>query len=187
MKKYLLILLSQVVFSQVAQSNIFFAREFDKETILYKEKSYVINDLLGASDNVVKFEIDQLTTTNSGDLTSLFYNCEELNKEGLILGFYGDYYNDAGLKYQGYGFKNVPKEKAIELLNKIEETKLNFKKFLSENPDINNVYFKYDDLTLLIYYRSTEMTIRVLWKTFDSIWQDAAFKFTKRRFEKKVK
>jgi hypothetical protein len=147
----------------------------------------VINDLLGGADKVVKFEIDPLAATATGELTSLVYNCEEMNKEGLILGFYGDYWNDAGVVYQGYGFKNLPKEKALELLKKIEEAKSNFKKYLSEDTDINNIYFKYDDLTFLIYYRSTEMTIRVFWKSFDAEWQDIAFKRTKKRFEKKVK
>ena len=188
MKKYLLILLSQVVFSQVAQNqnNIFYAKEFSKEISLYRAKNFVVDDLLGASDVVVKFEIDPLAATASGELTSLVYKCEELNKEGLILGFYGDYWNDAGVVYQGYGFKNLPKEKALELLQKLEEAKANFNKYLSDDTDNNNIYFTYHDLTFLIY-KSTETRIRVFWNTFDAEWQDIAFKRTKRRFEKKVK
>lgn len=188
MKKYILILLTQVVFSQVAQNqnNIFYAKEFSKEISLYKAKSFVVDDLLGASNAVVKFEIDPLAATASGELTSLVYKCEELNKEGLILGFYGDYWNTAGVVYQGYGFKNLPKEKALELLQKLEEAKANFNKYLSDDTDNNNIYFTYDDLTFLIY-KSSETRIRVFWKTFDAEWQDIAFKRTKRRFEKKVK
>lgn len=188
MKKYLLILLSQAVFSQVAQTqnNIIYAKEFSKEISLYKAKSFVINDLLAGSEKIVKFEIDPLAATASGELTSLVYKCEELKKEGLILGFYGDYWNTTGVVYQGYGFKNLPKEKALELLQKIEDAKTNFNKYLSDDSDSNNIYFTYDDLTFLIY-QSSETRIRVFWKTFDAEWQDVAFKRTKRRFEKKIK
>ena len=134
-----------------------------KPCFMYKSKASC--DLLGASNAVVKFEIDPLAATASGELTSLVYKCEELNKEGLILGFYGDYWNDAGVVYQGYGFKNLPKEKALELLQKLEEAKENFNKYLSDDTDNNNIYFTYDDLTFLIY-KSTETRIRVFWKTF---------------------
>lgn len=101
MKKYLLILLSQVAFCQVAENknNVIYAKEYSKEIALYKAKSYVISDILGNSSKVVKFKIDPLAATATGELTSLVYNCEELSKEGLILGFYGDYWNDSGLVY----------------------------------------------------------------------------------------
>lgn len=188
MKKYLLILLSQLAFSQIGQyqNNIFYAKEFSKEISLYKAKSFVIKDLLGSSNTAVKFEIDPLAATASGELTSLVYKCDELKKEGLILGFYGNYWNDAGIVYQGYAFKNLPKEKALELLQKLEEAITNFNKYLSDDTDNNNIYFKYDDLTFLIY-KSTEIRIRVFWNTFDAEWQDVAFRRTKRRFEKKIK
>jgi hypothetical protein len=188
MKKYLLILLSQVAICQVAinSNNVIYAKEYSKELSLYKAKSYVISDILGNSTKVVKFEIDPLAATATGELTSLVYNCEELSKEGLILGFYGDYWNESGVVYQGFGFKNLPKEKALELLNKIEKAKTEFSSYLSDDTDNHNIYFSYEDLTVLIY-KSGETRIRVFWKSFDAEWQDIAFKRTKRRFEKKVK
>lgn len=189
MKKYILILLTQVVFSQIAQNqnNVFYAKEFSKEISLYKAKGFVIESVLGDSNSVVKFEIDPLAATSSGELTSLVYNCEKLGKEGLLLGFYGNYWNEAGAVYQGYGFKNLPVEKALELLRKIEDVKSGNANYLSEDSDNNNIYFTFDDMTFLIYRSSSGTTIRVFWNTFDAEWQEIAFKRTKRRFEKKVK
>ena len=82
-------MISQVAISQVAvnNNNVIYAKEYSKELSLYKAKSYVISDILGNSNKVVKFEIDPLAATATGELTSLVYNCYELNKEGLILGF----------------------------------------------------------------------------------------------------
>ncbi|MBP9847868.1 MAG: hypothetical protein KBC58_00360 [Flavobacterium sp.] len=189
MKKLIFLFLTQFAFTQIAQNqnNVFYAKEFSKEISLYKAKGFVIESVLGDSNSVVKFEIDPLAATSSGELTSLVYNCEKLGKEGLLLGFYGNYWNDAGVVYQGYGFKNLPVEKALELLKKIDEVKTNYENYLSKDTDNNNVYFKYDDMTFLIYKSSSGTTIRVFWNTFDAEWQDVAFKRTKRRFEKKVK
>jgi hypothetical protein len=166
-------------------AQVFYAKEFSKDISLYKAKSYVINNLFGASNNVIKFEIDPLAASSSGELTSLVYNCEELNKEGLLLGFYGDYWNESGVVYQGYGFKNLTKEKALELLQKIEDAKSRFNNYLINDTDNNNIYFSFDDLTILIY-KTSETKIRIFWNTFDAEWQDIAFRRTKKRFEKKI-
>lgn len=185
MKKIIFILITQFLFFQFISAQVFYAKEFSKDISLYKAKSYVINELFGASDKVIKFEIDPLAASSSGELTSLVYNCEELNKEGLLLGFYGDYWNDSGVVYQGYGFKNLTKEKALELLQKIEDAKSKFNNYLAKDTDNNNIYFSFDDLTILIY-KTSETKIRIFWNTFDAEWQDIAFRRTKKRFEKKI-
>ncbi len=189
MKKLIFLFFTQFTFSQIAQNqnNVLFAKEFSKEISLYKAKEFLIESVLGDSNSVVKFEIDPLAATSSGELTSLVYNCEKLGKKGLLLGFYGNYWNEAGAVYQGYGFKNLPVEKAIELLKKIEEVKLGNANYLFEDSDNNNIYFNFDDMTFLIYRSSSETTIRVFWNSFDAEWQGIAFQRTKRRFEKKVK
>ena len=189
MKKLIFLFLTQLAFSQIVQNqnNVFYAKEFSKDISLYKAKAFVIESVFGDSNSVVKFDIDPLAATSSGELTSLVYNCEKLGKEGLLLGFYGNYWNDAGVVYQGYGFKNLPKEKALELLKKIEDVKSGNASYLSEDSDNNNIYFTFDDMTFLIYKSTSGTTIRVFWNTFDAEWQDIAFKRTKRRFEKKVK
>ena len=37
--------------------------------------------------DLLKFEIEALAASNSGELTSLVYKCEIQHKEGLVLGF----------------------------------------------------------------------------------------------------
>jgi hypothetical protein len=186
MKKLIFLFLTQVAFSQIAQNqnNLFYAKEFSKEISLYKAKAFVFQSVLGS---VVKFEIDPLAATSSGELTSLVYSCEKLGKEGLLLGFYGNYWNESGVVYQGYGFKNLPVEKALELLKKIDEVKSINDRYLSEDPNNTNVCFTFDDMSFIIYKYNSVTTIRVFWNTFDAEWQEIAFKRTKRRFEKKVK
>jgi len=103
------------------------------------------------------------------------------------LGFYGDYWNESGVVYQGFGFKNLPKEKAIEFLNKINESIETNIKFLKDSNDNNNVAFQYDDLKVMIWSSSNGYLIRVFWKDFDSTWEKTSFERSKRRFEKKIK
>ena len=187
MKKYILIILTQVVFSQVSQNDFIFAKEFSKEISLYKSKKFVIDSIFGVTKSVVNFEIDALAATSSGELTSLVYNCDTLNKKGLLLGFYGNYLNESGVLYQGFGFKNLSVEKALQLLNKIDQVKSNYNRYLSIEENSNNVYFYFEDITFLIYKTNLETKIRVFWKTFDAEWQEVAFNRTKVRFEKNLK
>ena len=119
-------------FSQVKvnSNNIWTAKEFSKEISLFKSKEFLFKNVLGSTEQIVPFEVTPLAAASSGELTTLLYKCEAKQKEGLILGFYGDYWNEAGVLYQGYSFKNLEKEKAIEFLNKIVTSIEENKKFL---------------------------------------------------------
>jgi hypothetical protein len=180
------LILSNSVIAQVSStSEYFFAKEFSKEISLYNAKEYVMKEVLGTSNDIVQFEIDPLAAALSGEVTSLDYKCESRSKEGLILGFYGNYWNNAGVVYQGYGFKNLPKDEALKFLNLISKTIEDQREYLLKNPDNNNVYFQYDDILVLIYFTG-ETRIRLFWKSFDSEWGITAFNRTKRRFEKSI-
>jgi len=180
------IVVSNAAVSQVpVSSRIYFAKEFSKEITLYRVKSFLIEEVLGSSDKVVKFSIDPLAATKSGELTSLSYQCEDKNKEGLILGFYGNKWNKEGVTYQAYAFKNLPKDKATDVLNKLGVLIKEHSKFIDADDDNNNVYFHYDDMTFLIY-RDGSTKIRVFWEDFDSEWEMIAFKRTKRRLLKNL-
>jgi hypothetical protein len=189
MKNLFLLLGLSINLTALAQistkSGIFAAKEFSKEIALYKAKAFTITDILGVSDKVVAFQIDPLAAASSGELTSLVYQCDEKSKEGMILGFYGDTWNAAGVRYQAFAFKDLPKEKALELLDKIEKTIEQNARYLAEDGDNNNVYFQYDDILLLIY-KGTSTKIRVFWNEFDSEWDITAFKRTKRRLQHKL-
>lgn len=181
------LLLCQSIFGQVStNSGIFFAKEFSKDIALYKAKSFVMNEVIGLSDKTIRFQIDPLAASMSGELTSLVYLCSEKNMEGLILGFYGDRWNENGVIYQSYAFRNFPKSNAIEMLNKIEKLINENSDYLSQDQDNNNIYFKYEDCIFLIYKNQNIIKIRVFWNNFDSDWENTAFKRTKKRLLKKL-
>jgi hypothetical protein len=183
----LTIILYHSIFAQVQVSpNFILAQEFSKEISLYKAKSFLLKEVLNPSQNDVQFEIDPLAASSSGELTSLVYRCESQNLEGLILGFYGNFWNESGVVYKGYAFLNFPKAKALELLQKISETIERQSSFLSSDYDNNNIFFKYDDLYFLIT-KNMELSIRVFWNDFDAEWTATAFNRTKKRFEKSIK
>lgn len=185
----LLLIINNLICSQVKvnSNNIWTAKEFSKEISLFKSKEFLFKNILGSTEQIVPFEVIPLAAASSGELTTLLYKCEAKQKEGLILGFYGDYWNEAGVLYQGYSFKNLEKEKAVEFLNKIVISIEENKKFLNENGDNNNIYFKYDDMDVLIWTNMGSYTIRIFWQGFDSTWEKTAFERSKRRFEKKIK
>ena len=173
--------------SNQTNNSVWIAKEFSKEVALYNSKSFLFKDVLGTTEEVVKFEVIPLAAASSGELTTLLYKCESKQKEGLVLGFYGNYWNDAGVVYQGYGFKNLTKSQAIEFLSKIQDAIDNNYKFLKDETDNNNIYFKYDDIDVLIWASMQSYTIRLFWNGFDSSWEKTAFDRSKRRFEKKIK
>lgn len=178
-------LFGQNATSQIPSSKIYFAKEFSKEITLYRAKAFLIEEVFGSSNKVVKFSIDPLAATKSGELTCLSYQCDDKNMEGLILGFYGNKWNKEGVIYQAYGFKNLPKGKAIEILNKLSVIIKEHSKFIDAFDDNNNVYFQHDDMTFLIY-RDGTIKIRVFWENFDSEWEMISFTRTKKRFIKNL-
>lgn len=167
--------------------NYWMAKEFSKDIALFNAKRYLFKEVLGSSTTVTKFEIIPLAAASSGELTTLLYKCDEKQKEGLVLGFYGNYWNDAGVLYQGFAFKNFDKNGAFEFLNKIKAAIEANLKFMKDNADNNNIYFNYDDIDILI--TSSEYgiyNIRLFWQGFDSTWEKTAFDRSKKRFEKKI-
>jgi hypothetical protein len=178
-----------LIYSQVRVNDheIWTAKEFSKDIALYHSKYFLFNSILGTSTDITQFEVIPLAASSSGELTTLLYKCDSKQKEGLVLGFYGDYWNAAGQVYQGYAFKNFDKNQAIEFLSKIQEAIDNNSKFLREDTDNNNIYFKYDDIDVLIWSYFQTYTIRLFWNGFDSSWEKTAFDRSKKRFEKKIK
>ena len=187
MRKFTLLLLiaSTTSFSQIP--GFWESKEFSKDVSLFKAKSFLIQDVLKISGNSLQFEAEPLAAAKSGELTTLLYRCESQNAEGLILGFYGNYWDKkSGVSYQGYGFKNLSKEKAFEFLNKIETEIDKNKNFLRTSNDNNNIIFEYDDLKVMIWNTLGSYEMRVYWNGFDSSWGKTSYKRSKRRFERKI-
>lgn len=168
-------------------NNIFTAKEFSKDIALYNSKKFLFKDVIGSSEEIIQFEVIPLAAASSGELTTLLYKCESKQLDGLVLGFYGNYWNEAGVLYQGFAFKNLEKKKAIDFLNKIENAIESNSKFLKDNNDNNNISFKYEDIDVLIWTTLGSYTIRIFWNGFDSTWEKTAYERSKRRFERKIK
>lgn len=163
-------------------------KEYDKDKALYKAK-YFIAKTLGDEPGLSKFMIDPLAASKSTELTSIYFESPKHKKKGLVLGFFDDFWTrESGKGFEGYGFKHLNQQEATELLNKIETIISDEKKFLNANDDENNIYFTFDDITVLIYRKGAlSGRLRLFWNGFDAEWENTAFRRTKRRFEKSVK
>ncbi len=185
MRKYITIILLLAPIILFSQSKV---KEYSKKIALYQAKYYIINEILGESNDYDKFIIDPLAAAKSSELTSVYY--EGKNKQGLILGFYDDYWDKggSGRSYQGYGFKNLNFDDALRLLNKIEKIIKDEKKFLNADDNENNIYFNFDDMIIVIYREGLlRGRIRISWDGFDAEWENTSFRRTKRRFERSLK
>lgn len=191
-KKTLLLVIytltTSLIFSQASFHKFgFLSKEFSKELSIYYAKTFIMEEILGNSNNVVKFEINALAAASSGELTSLVYKSDDLKKKGLVLGFYGDRWNDHGVVYQSYAFKDLPEDKAIELLSKLDSITNKYSKYVNSDLGTNNIYFQYDDMTFLIYNTTTKTILRVGWNGFDSEWEWNAVYKTQKRLLTKLK
>ena len=162
-------------------------KEFSKDIAMSRAKYFLFNNVLGKSEKVNSFEVIPLAAASSGELTTLLYRSEDNNKEGIILGFYGNYWNDSGVKFQGYAYKEFSKDDAFDFMNKISSSIEENRKFLMKSTDNNNIYFTYKDIDVLISNSGTTNIIRLFWNGFDSTWDGTAFDRSKRRFERKIK
>jgi hypothetical protein len=181
------LLLFALIFTQVAiaqiPTNMGFALcgEFSEKNSIVKAQGFLLKEILKSPEDIVQFELERIASSMSGDLTSLIYRCEEKQIVGIILAFYGDYWNDGGDIYKGFVFKNLPKNEALEFLSKISRTIEEQKDFLSKDND-NNVSFQYQDISVVVS-KDMEMKIRIFWNGFDADWDNWAFTRTKRTLE----
>lgn len=161
------------------------ANEWNQEISLTRAKSYLLKNVLGTNNNVLKFSLSRLEASKPGELATLIYKCEELNKSGMILSFWGDYWNEYGVIYKGYDFKNLEKEQAILFLNKIQSIIDENLDYLREDFNNNNISFEFDDMQIVIWSH-VGYKIRIFWNGFDSTWDSGVFKKTKEKFDKKI-
>lgn len=167
-------------------TNVDLFGEYSKEVSVYKGKKFLISNLLKSDSDVKKLEIFALSAAQSGELTTLIYRSEDDELEGLLLGFYGNYWNEAGVIHKGYGFKYLDTSKALDFLYTIKRN-LDAQKDYFKGSDNNNVYFKYDDITILATGSTVGgYVLRLFWQNFDSEWESGSFNRTIKRFEKRL-
>jgi hypothetical protein len=167
------------------------SKPYNKDIAEYRAKAYLIKNVLDNKNDTITgksilFETEALSSASSGELTSLYYNCKQNKKEGLLLGFFSDRWNPQGVIFNQYNFKNIPEINAKELLQLIS---LNIDIFNSIKVDYQNnynFYFEFDDLIVLLYKINGSLKIRVFWGDFDADWDSTAFNRTYRRFLKKT-
>jgi hypothetical protein len=165
------------------------AKEYSKETSEYRAKTYLIEQVLKDSSAVKLFEVDALASAMSGELTTLVYRSFTDNKDGLILGFYGDYWSEqSGVAYQGYNFRHYEKSDALVFLNRLKSVALSNKDFLYKELNENNLFFEHDDMKIVVYAMCTDcFRYRIYWDGFDALWDYDALNKTIKRLNKALK
>jgi len=142
--------------------------------------------VLGETNDAVKFDIDPLVASNSGELTTLVYKCDIKSKVGLILGFNSMRWNQSGVIYQEYSFKNLTIKEANEFCENIQIALKVNSDYLEADHDNNNIYLNYGDITILIYKNGTGTKMRVFWGSYDAEWELSSFNKTVKRLKKEV-
>jgi hypothetical protein len=196
MKKYYILILFDLLYNlsynQINQSKGgLLSQEFSKELTEYKVKNFIVNEIYQLTENQsINLEVNSITASRSGELTSVVYKCKELEKNGLIFAFYGSFINEFNLSYTGYSFKNFDKEKAKQLFENVENVINKNDSFFNPTPETIlspdlNIVFKFDDLTFIFYKGNLGANlIRVIWKNYDSEWNLSNLKTTQKRFNK---
>lgn len=182
-----LFLFSFTVKAQIP-TNQFHSKSFSKSNAMNNGKRFLFQNVLGgANEKSVQFEIDAISSSNSSDITTLIYDCKSKKADGMLICFFSDYITLDGVGYFGYNFKNFDKPNAYNFLNKIKTEIETNKKYIKSNDLINNIFFKIEDIDVLIYYNGANgYVIRLLWKNFDSSWDEGSFNETFKAFEKKL-
>src|SRR4030095_11414778 len=152
-----------VAIAQNTPKSFVVAGEFNKDEAIYEAKSYVATQVFGNSETYLKFEIDALTATTSGELTTIYYSSPDKKEEGIVFCFYGNYWNDKGVVYKGYAFRHFSGDKARTFITKLNNCIAENEKYLYADKINNNVYFNFEDVTVLAYVADATK-FRLIWK-----------------------
>ena len=179
-----------VSFGQVTRAEEgIMSQAYSKDIAEYMVKEYVIKEILMVPDKqTIEVEINALTASKSGELTTVVYDCKELKKRGLIFGFWNSNTNEFNVHYKGYAFRNFEFNKAKELLDNLDLVLEEKKAILSRDNNENlakNAVYKFDDVIFLFYIDELGSSlIRVMWNGYDSEWNQKNLKTMKKRFYK---
>src|SRR5260221_8354578 len=119
--RLLTLLCLAIPFTTFAQVNAPLAQAYNKEITQYMVKEFIIREVLQIPPRqTIEVEINALTSSASGELTTVIYDCQALKKRGLVFGFWNEHFNEHNLAYKGYAFKNFEFENAKEMLEELE-------------------------------------------------------------------
>ncbi|RBW57584.1 hypothetical protein DS884_11055 [Tenacibaculum sp. E3R01] len=155
-----------------------------KEISQFRSKEYIIDCIIGPSNSKeIRFETESLASDDSAGLISVAFNCNVVEKKGLLLAFFGNNRDTNGTISKAYDFRYIPLLETQKLLKRIDDVKGKHKKYMKSENDVNNVYIEHENIKFILY-RDGGDKIRVLWNGFEVIWERTAFDRTKRRLDK---
>ncbi len=163
-----------------------FRREYNKDIAILVCRKFVCQQILNIPDgDIVKVEIDPLTASKSGELTTVYYQCDELKKKGLLFVFYNeDVYSNKG--YNGFSYVNLEESEADELMSNV--SKIIETKDAMFKTQYNHAAYSFKEMTFV--FAETEIGrdfIMVYYKDYESWWNDSNFKKVAKRYSSKSK
>jgi len=179
MKKIFTILLLFVSINSFSQESVnapptttidkLFTQDYSKDMTEYLTKVFIARDILKLKENeLTGFEIEAITASKSGELTTVLYNCPLLDQKGLVFVFWNN---------KQYSFYHFEYNDATLMLDRISAAIQNNKTILDE---VNTSVLKSND----IHFIFDGSLIRVVWNQYDSLWDISNFKTTNHRFGK---
>lgn len=159
-------------------------QKITKEITEYRVKEYIIKEVINITEGeIVDIEIDALTASKSGELSTVIYQCKSKNKKGIVFVFWQYTFNEFNTKYKGYSFRHIEFTKAEELFQYLAKV-MKYKNDIGTNDQEWNTTFLWQDLYFLFYNDGESNKIRVFWNGFDAEWNHSNLKTTSRRFTK---
>jgi len=135
----LTILLSNAIIAQIPTKLGFtLSGKYSEDIAITKAQKFLLKEIFDHPEGIIQIELDRIASTISGDLNLFFYSYKD--KKGLLLAFYGDYWNDAGDVYKGFVFKNLSENKTLELLNQIDRILSEQKEYLSKAANSHAIF-----------------------------------------------
>ena len=183
MKKLLLLsllLIGQFTFAQKGTSS------FNDKLMFQRGKSFLINNILNDSDLIEKkFKLDFLEG-DGNELSTFYYKTIDnpVKKEGIIFGFYNEFWEYIPSdSFLGYVFVPISLDELKTIIDKINLINDDYKKFLNDDNNQNNVYFSLNELDFIIQKAGDlSLQIRIYWNDYGAVIKRATF----RRLEKSL-
>ena len=198
MKKVILFFSAVIIFTfsisikaqNISEKGGIFMQYYSKKEAEFKGIEFLINNVLELTEKeVISFTFESLSASATGEITALFYSCEEKGKTGLIIGFFNINWVPGAI-FKKYQYLNLTGNEARALLNRILTYKRNWDNgSWNENTygDVKkSIAFKSNGLTFVMD-KHNEYYMRVYWNDFDSSWGYGSLTRSRKRFERHYK
>jgi len=163
-----------------------FRRIYNAELTYETSKQFVFTELIKVPhDKLAGVLLYPVSTSKYGELTTLVYHSEDLDRKGFIFAFWDEYVTASNMSYNGYSFR------AFEITDETENLLTRLKEIIEDKKgalkDDNNAIYQYEDVTFGFYKEGMKKSIDVFWNGYKSKWNDANLKKTIKRVQKVMK